>query len=114
MAGVAVAPVAAVVRSQPTFDPVVYTQRMPVNCDLTALSLMDAASWINKLATRVPTAYRLTVGPTGYLEAHSTCIRDYMRREYQADIVVVMDRGITDLFEWSLDACGIKVWSPGA
>lgn len=113
MVGMTVVPVLVGAKTAPVFDPVVYTQRVSIPCDVTAISLLDAAASINKLATRIPTAYRLTVSPTLYIEAHSTYIRDYVRREYQADIVVVMDRTITNCDEWSLDACGIKIWSPG-
>ncbi len=114
MAGAAAIPVVALAKMEPIFDPVVYTRRLEIDVDMSLYSAMDAANWINKLATRIPAAYRLTVGPWLYIEAHSTAIRDAMRDEYQTDIVVVMNRAITNCDEWWLDACGIKIWSPGA
>ena len=114
MAGIAAVPVAAIAKASPTFDPVVHTQRAPLCADLTGCSLLDVAATINDLATTIPKAYRLTVGPVLYLEARNTGIAEMMRKEYQANIVVVMDRSIKDWCEWWLDACGIKIWSPGA
>ena len=114
MAGIAVVPGAAIAKAQPTFDLVVYTERVPICCDLSGFSLLDAAGSINRLSTRIPKAHRLTVGPELYVEAHSREIAEWMRKKYQADITVVMDRSIKDCYEWWLDACGVKVWSPGA
>ena len=114
MAGTAIIPSLALAKQQPTFDPIVSVNRLPVDADLSLYSVMDAAGVINGLAKSTPKTYRLTTGPWLYIEARSTVIRDAMRDEYQTDIVVVMDRSFTDTDKWSLDACGVKVWSPGA
>lgn len=112
MAGVAVMPAAALAKRQPAFDSVAVNEYLPggVSADLHVVSVMDAAGRINEFVGYPPSAYRLTTGPWLYLEARSTEISKVIREDHQAEIVVVMDNSITDCEQWSLDACGIRIW----
>lgn len=115
MAGAAVAPALAYAPSAKasTFPPIVRSERIIVDCDISEVAVEDAAGQIINIAGVEPQAYRIKCSHGWFIHAKRVAA-NMLRATEQKIIVVEYDNTISNDLWWSLDALGVEIWSPGA